>query len=227
LKPVWVALLAISLGVAGCGGSGKTTATRSRTSTPATATTGSTPTAAGSASTDCNALGINPTGMREGTCTHAGITYTIVDENHTLRLQTLWAKLDAVRSSTALGAGAAKAANGRFIIASVTITNKLASPQSFDKAQTQQAGLILAGALFKEDVSAESTADANSCLRRSSHTPILPGRSLTCDVVFVVASAAAAQLGKHGSGDLYLVDFGSNLAGSIPPQRIGQIRLYH
>jgi hypothetical protein len=164
--------------------------------------------------------------MREGTCTHGGITWVIVDENHTLKLKTLGATLVNVRTSKTLSsATGAATANGEFVIATVTIANKLPSPQTFDQAKTQQAGLILDGTVVKEAVVAESEADANSCL--SLHTtPIQPGQSLTCDVVFDVSPSAAADLGKHGSGDLYFVDFGSDLAGSIYPQMIGQIRLY-
>jgi hypothetical protein len=46
-------------------------------------------------------------------------------------------------------------------------------------------------------------------------------------VVFEVPAQSAADLGKHGRADLYVVDFGSDLAGSPPPQTVGQIRLYH
>lgn|GEM_PF-6629848 len=220
MRSRWTLALCLCLGlaVAGCGGGRQTSTARStKTDQLAPSTT--------TASTDCNALGINPTQMREGTCTHAGITYTIVDEDHTLRLQTLWARLDGVRAVSSLGGGTVNAAGGRFIVASVTVTNRLPSPQGFDKDGTQQAGLILGGALFKEDVSAERQADPTSCLNRD-RVPIQPGKSQTCDVIFLVPAAAAAQLGRHGSGDLYLVDFGSDLAAGSPPQRIGQIRLY-
>lgn len=215
-----IILLAAALAVAGCGGTSRKTSTTSAKTAPTTATT-----AAGASGTDCNTLGINPTKMREGTCTHAGVTFTIVDENHTLKLSTLWASLDSVRSSTSLPEGPTNAAGGKFVRASVTITNKLPATQGFDHANTQQAALNLGGILFKEDVSAEAAA-SNSCPARG-RAGIRPGKSITCELVFVVPAAAAAQLGKHGSGDLYLVNFGSDLSGSVVPQAIGQIRLYH
>jgi hypothetical protein len=117
-------------------------------------------------------------------------------------------------------------ASGEFIVASMTITNELPAPQSFDEAGTQQAGLILDGSVFKEDLAAENGADTQSCLRTHG-TPIQPRASQTCDVIFDVPKSAAADLGKHGSGDLYLVNFGSDLSGGAFPQTIGQIRLYH
>lgn len=225
MRRPFIVLVVAALVAAGCGAKSKT---RERTAARTTdTTTAPLPTTTASSSTDCNALGINPTGMREGTCTHAGVTWVIVDENHTLRLKTLWATLAGVRTATTLTSATARtSANGRFVIATVTITNQLPSPQSFDQAGTQQAGLILAGAVFKEAVSAESAADADSCLKLHD-TPIQPRSSETCDVIFDVPTSAAADLGKHGSGDLYLVDFGSDLAGSAFPQMIGQIRLYH
>jgi hypothetical protein len=208
---------------AGCGGKSKSTTKASTTPTSvATAPTTST-----TSLPDCNAMGINPTGMREGTCLHAGITWTIVNEDHTLSLKTLSAKLVDVRSAKSLSSTTASStANGDFVVATVTITNKLPAPQTFDPKGTQQAGLILDGAVFKEATDAENEADANSCLKVHS-TPIAPSSSVTCDVIFDVPPSAAADLGKHGSGDLYVVNFGSDLAGSPYPQAIGQIRLYH
>lgn len=208
--------------VVGCGGG---SVHKDKTTTPS-APAASGPTTSTAASSDCDALGIDPTGMREGTCTHAGITWVIVDENHTLKLQTLWARLTGVRTAKNLTSTTASAtANGDFVIASVTITNKLQLPQTFISANTQQAGLILDGTLFKEAVAAESQADASSCLKLAGS--IAPGQSETCDVIFDVPAHAAADLGKHGSGDLYIVNFGADLAGGVLPQKIGQIRLYH
>lgn len=211
--------------LAGCGGGSthkdKTTAPGASAATGPLAST--TP---GAGSTDCNARGINPTGMREGTCTHAGVTWVIVDEDHTLKLKTLWARLMGVRTAKSLtSTTAAATANGAFVVASVTITNKLHLPQMFDAASAQQAGLILDGTVFKEAVAAESQADPSSCLKLASS--IAPDQSETCDLIFDVPAHAAADLGRHGSGDLYLVNFGADLGGSVLPQRIGQIRLYH
>jgi hypothetical protein len=224
LKRPWIAPVLLAAMAAGCGGNGAgTTKTHAATSPPPSASV--TTTTAGSGPADCNALGINPQGMREGTCTHAGITWTIVDEDHTLKLKTLWGRVTGVRSAkTVTGASAGTTANGDFVIPSVVITNKLQSPQTFDGSGSQQAGLILDGAVFREAVSAEQ-ADARSCQTRGKQIP--PGQGVTCDVIFDVPAHAAGDLGKHGSGDLYLVNFGSDLAGSVLPQTIGQIRLYH
>ena len=209
--------------VAGCGGG---SAHKDKTTASGPPATSGATTATTAGSTDCDALGINPTGMREGTCTHAGITWVIVDEDHTLKLKTIWARLVDVRTAKSLSsATAATTANGDFVIASVTITNKLQLPQMFDGAGTQQAGLILDGAVLKEAVTAESQADPSSCQKLA--TSIAPGQSETCDVIFDVPTHAAADVGKHGSGDLYVVNFGADLAGGVLPQKIGQIRLYH
>lgn len=207
-----------ALVVAGCGSQAKSGShTNATTTSTATAPTSTTTTA----STDCNALGINPTAMREGTCTHAGLTYVIVDENHTLKLKTLWAKLNGIHTTDAL---AGQTAQGRFVVASLDITNRLELSQRFDAHGTQQAGLILEGTVYKEDGSAEQTADPASCAKKATAVPA--GKSEACDVVFDVPASSAAEIGKHASGDLYVVDFGSDLAGSVSPQTVGQIRLY-
>jgi hypothetical protein len=213
-------LLAGALAAAGCGGKTKTT---SRTS----ATTASTPTPSTTAATsgDCNTLGINPTGMREGKCTHAGITYVIVNREHVLRLHTLSASIGNVRAVSALSGSAPTNSQTKFVLVSVTITNDLALPQTVNKSGTQQMGLILDGTVYKEAVSAERSSDPSSCA--SQHGTFGKGASVTCDVVFEVPAQSAADLGKHGRADLYVVDFGSDLAGSPPPQTVGQIRLYH
>ena len=219
-----VVVLAAALLVAACGGESRpTTRTQARTTPdapPRTITT-TAPTAG-----DCNALGINPAGMREGTCTHGGITYVIVDEDHTVKLRTLWGSLTGIHTTKSLISDTAAATgHGDFLVATLSITNKLGDLQTFDRAHAQQAGVILDGTVYKEDVGGEN-ADPNSCLRQKGG-PIRPGDTLTCDVIFEVPVSAAADLGKHGSGDLYLANFGSDLSRSILPSTVGQIRLYH
>jgi hypothetical protein len=219
-----VVLLGAALMAAACGGqSNTTTQTRTRTTLDTPSRTTNTTIAK---PRDCNALGINPLGMREGTCTHGGITYVIVDEDHTLKLPTLWGNLSGIHTAKSLTNDTAVAtAHGQFLMATLSITDKVPHPRTFDQGHTQQVGVILDGAVYKEDVAAEN-ADSNSCLRQNGG-PIQPGASKTCDVIFDVPAAAAADLGKHGSGDLYLVNFGSDLSGSTLPQTVGQIRLYH
>lgn len=225
--------MALALAV-GCGG--KSNQAANSNSTPSATTTASGGSTAGTGTTtagattgsgveDCVAAGIDPAQMREGTCTHGGITWVIVNETHPLKLKTLSATLTGIGTDKVLAsAGGTANANGKFVVASVRITNKLETAQVFDAAGSQQAELRLAGGNFKEAGSAEH-ADANSCLKRAAH--LRSGASETCDVIFDVPDSAIADLGKHGSGDLYLVDFGADLSGSLVPQTIGQIRLYH
>ena len=213
-------LLAGALAAAGCGGKAKTTTTHAPAPTASTPT----PTTTTAGAADCNTLGINPTGMREGTCTHAGITYVIVDRDHTLKLHTLSASVDTVQAVSALGGSPPPNAQTKFVVVSITITNHLALPQTVNKSGTQQVGLILDGTVYKEAVSAEKASDPSSCA--SQHGTFSQGGSVTCDVVFEVPGQSAGDLGKHGRADLYVVDFGSDLAGGSPPQTVGQIRLY-
>ncbi len=209
-------LVAAALAVTSCGSNSK----------PARHTSAARPTTPTSAasSTDCNTLGIDPTGMREGTCTHAGVTYVIVDKNHTLHLHTLSVRLSGLQTASAIVGPQPASAQGRFVVASITIRNGLNLPQTFDNSGTQQAGLILDGTVYYEDAGVEHRSDPRSCLR--AKVALAPGKQETCQVVFDVPTASAADLAKHGRADLYLVDFGSDLGGSTLPQTIGQIRLY-
>jgi hypothetical protein len=212
-------LAAGALAAAGCGGKAKPT---TAAHTTATASTPTPATPAGPR--DCNTLGINPTGMREGTCTHAGITYVIVNRNHTLRLHTLSANVQSIHAVSALSGTQPTSGQAKFVIVSVTVTNHLATPQTVNKSGTQQLGLILDGTVYKEDVEAEKSSDPGSCTAQQGK--FTQGSSVSCDVVFQVPAQSAGDLGKHGRSDLYVVDFGSDLAGSPPPQTVGQIRLY-
>jgi hypothetical protein len=217
-----VVLVAGALVAVGCGGKSNSATTQTTATAASTPTTGATATAG--LAKDCNTLGINPTGMREGTCTHAGITYVIVNRNHILRLPTLRASLDSVNAVDALSGTKPTTGQTKFVIASITITNHLSLPQSIDKSGTQQAGLILDGTVYKESAGVEKSSDPSSC--QISTPKISPGSSATCDVVFQVPAASASDLGTHGRADLYVVDFGSDLAGNPPPQTVGEIRLY-
>jgi Domain of unknown function (DUF4352) len=215
-----VLLVVGAVAAAGCGSKTKTTtATHSTTSAAST----STPTTA-AGPRDCNTLGINPTGMREGTCTHAGLTYVIVNRNHTLKLNTLSANVESVNAVSALSGAQPTGGQGKFVIASVSITNQLAAPQTVDKSGTQQLGLILDGTVYKEATAAEKSSDPSSCAVQQGK--FTKGSSVSCQVVFQVPAAAAADLGKHGRADLYVVDFGSDLASGPPPQTVGEVRLY-
>lgn len=217
-------LVVAGLVAAGCGGSSK--AQTHTTTAATTATNASTPTSATTASAkDCNALGINPTGMREGTCTHAGITYVIVDRNHTVRLRTLSASVDSVSTVSALSGTEPSTAQTKFVIASLTVSNHLSLPQTIDKSGTQQAGLILDGQIYKESVDVERASDPRSCV--SQKGKFSSGASVTCEVVFEVPGGSVADLTRHGRADLQVVDFGADLAGNPPPQTVGEIRLYH
>src|SRR5205807_2822575 len=121
-----------------------------------------------------------------------------------------------IHATSSLSAGKQATAQGKFVVLPITLTNRLGLAQSFDRSGTQQAGLVLEGTVYKEDTGVEQGSDPSSCLNHT--TPLPSGKSETCDVIFDVPVGAAAKLGKHGSGDLYVVDFGSDLASSTPGQ---------
>jgi hypothetical protein len=130
----WIGGVLIVILATACGSSSSKTGTTTHPATSA-ATTAS--------QTDCNALGINPAHMREGTCTNNGTSYVIVDENHTLKLHTLSAHLNAVNSQTSLGGTGSTIANGMLLVLTLALTNGLTASPVFDGAGTHQAELNL------------------------------------------------------------------------------------
>src|SRR5436305_4954332 len=171
LRRCCLVLVVAALAVAGCGSKNKTASQTTASSPTGAASSNTTTTSTTAAAADCNKLGINPTGMREGTCTHAGITYVIVDENHTLKLHSLTARLNGIHATSSLSAGKQATAQGKFVVLPITLTNRLGLAQSFDRSGTQQAGLVLEGTVYKEDTGVEQGSDPSSCL---NHTTPLP-----------------------------------------------------
>ncbi len=230
---IGLALLGAAAILSGCGGGTKTvvstvTAPQASTTIAATSspsTTISTTSSSTSKPTDCNALGIDSKGLREGTCFTNGEKFTVVNKASTLHLRSLTAKFNGARTQNSLSAPASTAtANGEFVIISLTIANKLDTPQTFDQIGTPQTALELGNKVYTEDFQAENGPDQQSFIANQlSQNGIQPGESKTGDVVFDVPSRAVSELDK--TGNIIVVNFGD--AAQSPSGTIGVIRTYH
>lgn len=210
-----------AVGVAGCGGTRTVVrtvtapvaaATTTATATTSSATTSTTATSTSSGPPECNAAGMNDKGLKQGTCISGGNTLVIVNKESTLHLKSLDVKLNGITTQDSLSnsSGMSATANGKFAIFSITLKNKLDTPQQW---QTGQAGFYFAtsstgASSYNEDFNAENGPDGKSCLFSSAglNGGIPPGESITCDVVFDVP--ASADISSHGS-DFELGNFGS------------------
>ncbi|MGO9899810.1 MAG: hypothetical protein ACLP0J_08980 [Solirubrobacteraceae bacterium] len=102
--------------------------------------------------TSCAAKGIDPQHLGQGTCVAGGMTVTILNKNSTLHLKSLTAMLDGSHTANSVSSdGGTAVANGEFVIFSLTITNQLDSPQSFDSTGVTQTLLELNGKQYTEN----------------------------------------------------------------------------
>lgn len=236
--PVLLGVAALLL--VACGGTTKTvvetvtapasgaSAARATTAAPSTLTTAAGTTASGPP--DCNAAGINSAQLKEGTCTSNGQTVVIVNKASSLHLKSLDANLVGTAAHDSLGSGTGQSAtaNGKFEILTVTLRNKLDSPQTW---QNGQAILTLPtsathNATYSEAFTAENGPDQNSCQWKAggiSSGPIQPGESITCDVIFDVPPSGS--LTARGA-NLLIENFGESDT-SNPTMPLGIVRTYH
>ena len=141
----------------------------------------------------------------------------VVSNTSTLHLKSLDAKLVGLRR------------NGKFTIVTLTITNKLRTPQRWLATKDS---LFIPGTnggdgnspYYGEDFTGDNH-DQHSCLWKTgtaAHGGLQPGGSVTCDVVFnIPASADPASLGST----LLIANFGDDVSNAR--QAVGAIRTYH
>lgn len=181
---------------------------------------------------DCVAAGIDAQQLREGTCVDGPMTVVVVNKTSTLHLTSLDATYVGSRTPKTLrdsNRGARATANGRFAVFTITITNKLRTPERW---QGSMAALftttthIGAGTSYGENINAESGADQNSCLWKTGSAAdggLQPGASMTCDVVFDLP--AHVDPAARGGG-LDIANFGEDVSNPSL-EGIGIIRTYH
>jgi hypothetical protein len=217
---------------ASCGsGSVKTVTKTTIAPTPTvTATTSTQATGSAGGLPDCVKGGFNEHQLKQGTCLYDRRTETIVDKATLLRLKSLTAKLDGITEQNSLssGFGQSAVANGKFVVLTITLTNRLDTPQQW---QSGQADLFVAvgatgGKNYSEDFNAENGPDQNSCLWKAGSIGsggIQPAESSTCDVVFDIPQILSPT---HSGSGLFIENFGE--ADTLnPTMPVGDIRLYH
>jgi Domain of unknown function (DUF4352) len=212
-----VAFLATWLLLAACG---STTQTVVKTvTTPSSADT--TPTA-GTTTTDTTATPSASAGLPAcadlirrhagpGMCQLTnGLNVHFARRGTSLHLASLAADALSTRITDSVSSSyASKHAHGRYIVITLRIANRQSSPANFDSIGTTQTLLIGHNAQFSEAFEAENGPDQQSCVA-SDTTPIQPGESTTCDVIFDVPVAAANRMRTHGAA-LVVTNFGEDV----------------
>jgi hypothetical protein len=208
-----LAILALLAAVAaGCGGSGKEQSTIPLQLSKLPSSPG------------CKRSGISTRAARPGTCTAGGTKFTVADRTGSLRLNGYTARLSGIRQASNLGSRAAAnfTPDGKFVVATLRVTNSGSKPLQFDRAANL--GFLLAGGTEYQEVPGAEKELHDSF---SAHGPtIKPGGVGTGTIVFDPPADRANKAGGKGS---YLVLLNPEDAGNGLPHlgtpAIGLIRL--
>jgi hypothetical protein len=174
-------------------------------------------------SENCDDLGINQEEGNEGVCVEDdGTRLKVVDKDTRLTLPELDAELVSITTqdtiSTDIGT---EAADGTYVIVTLTITNKLSEPVIFEQ---DQVFLALGDRTFTPDFDA-ANIPGDSFVWNSD--PIQPGNSRTGTVVFDVSDDAVPELETNGNLTLYQFSDLQNILDEAPPERTaGVFRTY-
>jgi Domain of unknown function (DUF4352) len=144
---------------------------------------------------NCDAKGITLEGGRQGTCIDdAGHRITVVNRDSTLRLDEMNANIDHIGVRRTVGKGVYRvAAEGLFVMVTVTIHNKLRGPALF---RPDEMSLVLGPSTYYNDAAAEAS-DPKSFANRGGF--IRKGHSVTGRVIFDVPETAAPSLDIDGN----------------------------
>lgn len=176
--------------------------------------------------TSCTALGITRNRLREGNCidtNNNGARIQGVNRGSTLRLKQLYVSYGGYTTQDTIPASTGTAAaQGTFVIMTLTVRNKLNSPAVFDQHQDQII-LALGSRNYSENFDAENNP-GTSFVRNSD--PIQPGNSKTGTVVFDIPKSIVKHIDTDG--DLIILQF-SDAGQRVrdAKQRVGIIRTYH
>jgi uncharacterized protein YceK len=176
--------------------------------------------------TDCNALGITEKGLREGACTKDGDQYYVVNRGHTAHLKTLTVSLQGLTAQDSLSNGSSESATarGKFVIATLTLTNKTHSPETWENGQASLAAGPNGVNAYSENFEAENGPDEHSCLwvaGAASNGGLQPGETVSCDVVFDIPTNMSAT--ARGS-EVFVTNFGDNASSATD---FAVLRTYH
>lgn len=214
-------VLAASIVVSACGGSGEDGLASSTPTTPRGLRNGRPPKTDPKKS--CDAQGVNSTQLFPGACTEAGVRYVVANYGGVVRLGTL--------AVTILEIGVAPGYQGSrdtiaprfdaFLRVKLQVHNRDKVSHRFSFGQTML-GIGSSNYLERTDIERRYHSEA---IARSNGGRIGPGETLIGDVVFDIAEPDYQQLQQKGR--FFIWNFGQRAASEIEKgAQVGQIRLY-
>jgi hypothetical protein len=203
-------LVAVALIAAGCGGK-KQRATASISA----------------GTSQCDEMGITTSPAREGVCEVKGFTISVANKAHWLHVGEYDVRLVGLRTATALhtGAGRPLRANGKFVIGTLTVKNKLDVPRAFNERST-----LVSLRVDKKNFTEDRDAEGSSIDSFRLHGRVMqPDETDTGTIVFDLPAEHAKNLYARGS-DLVFINFSGESSGypasGNAPQRLGYLRLW-
>ena len=206
-------IVGTGLALYGCGGSTRTVTVTGPSGSASPSATAPTSTSAPSSSgpPDCSTINAH---TFVGKCTTSGVIYTFANPGAAVRLPTMTVKFLSVRVASSIsGTYQSAHANGKFVIAAISVTNRDTNPDTFQEYPSlTQAELHIGNDNYAPSLAAENQADPRSFMTNNTNGPIQPGETRVGDVDFDVPPSAAAMATTHGG--LLVADFGKAIDAS-------------
>jgi hypothetical protein len=211
-----VVTVLVAAAAAGCGGS-KTTAPKKHATASVSA-----------GASDCDAKGITTSAAREGVCDVKGFTISVANRAHRLSVGEYDVRFVGLRTVTTLHtrSGRTLRANGKFVIVTLSVKNKLSAPRAFDQ-RSALVSLLVDKKNFTENRDAEGDPSIDSFRLRGR--VMQPDETDTGTIVFDLPAEHANNVYARGS-DLVFINFSGESSGypasGNAPQRLGYLRLW-
>jgi hypothetical protein len=212
-----VVTVLVAVTAAGCGGN--TTAAPKKQPNTASVSGGA---------SDCDAKGITTHAAREGVCDVKGFTISVGNRAHPLHVGEYDVRFVGLRIATRLHtrSGRTLRANGKFVIVTLSVKNKLSAPRAFDE-RSALVSLLVDKKNFTENRDAEGDPSIDSFRLRGR--VMQPDETDAGTIVFDLPAEHAKNLYARGS-DLVFINFSGESSGypasGQAPQRLGYLRLW-
>jgi hypothetical protein len=172
---------------------------------------------------DCNILGINQKGGREGPCSLKGQRFVVSDKDGKLKLDELAARLGGWEvTKTISGQYDRATANDMFVVFTLEITSRLSEPQRYET----QPELHVGSKAYTTDTASMNLALDNAFGGLGSDLDVIqPGSTQTGRVAFDIPEKVANTL-SHSEGAANLDVFNFSDIHRKGASQIGIFRLY-
>ena len=188
----------------GCGSAKTVTVTKTVTNANTTgadtsaATADTMTTTASSGPPDCDAAGINSTGLKEGLCRDGSNGLVrVVNRSHTLRMKEMTVHYNGYRTATTLSSDVGRnTARGVFVIVNLRVNNRTDS--GFDYSD-DMFDLEVGDKHYSPTFDVENGTDQQSLEWQTSDNGFPPDQPISGDVVFDVPRSKVVEMEKTGN----------------------------